>query len=81
MSGDPWVSTSISLPTPGALTHKPLVDEVLSKVNQDQREDEILQALQEPEDTTYVVGWETGTGHRRGRAPAPVHTLNTVHFS
>lgn len=66
---------------PGALTHEPLIDEVLSKVNQDQRDDVTLQALEEPEDITYVVGWETGTGHGRGRAPATVNTLNTVHFS
>lgn len=84
--GDDWGHVGIHLDRyahmpPGAFTYKPLIDEVLSKVNQDQWDDVTLQALEEQEDITYVVGRETGTAHRWGQAPDTIHTLNTVHFS
>ena len=46
-----WVPTSIIIPTPllAALTHKSLVDEILSKVNQHQGDDVVQQALESQE--------------------------------
>ena len=46
-----WVPTSITVPTPllAALTHKSLVDEILSKVNQHQGDDVVQQALESQE--------------------------------
>lgn len=46
-----WVPTSIIVPTPflAALTHKSLVDEILSKVNQHQGDDVMQQALESQE--------------------------------
>lgn len=63
----------------GALTHKSLIDEILSKVNQDQGDDVPQQALEESEDAS---GW-VGKGHwpQTGQAAATSPTLNTVHLS
>ena len=46
-----WVPTSITGPTPllAALTHKSLVDEILSEVNQHQGDDVVQQALESQE--------------------------------
>lgn len=41
---------SLLPPLPAALTHKSLIDEILRKVNQDQRDDVPQQALEESED-------------------------------
>lgn len=66
MDGDVWVPTliTISTPLPAALTHKSLVDEILSKVNQHQGDDVAQQALEGSGDISGRLGdehWPQGT--------------------
>lgn len=60
-------SITVSTPSPQPLTHKALVDEILSKVNQHQGDDVMQQALEGSGDVSRRRGdkhWPQGTRPR-----------------
>lgn len=66
---DTWGPASVATPPPplpAALTHKPLIDEILRKVDQDQGDDVPQQALEGSEAVSGRLAgghWPRGTRH------------------